>query len=100
MVPPVIYTKVYEGEDLKEQRKHVFHYNARLAEGEEARCCLVEYFIDDTPSGDGGSASRKDSEPFFLREGGRKCYAYIHRCFSYTAHYHHQLLLCTEWVRF
>ena len=48
------------------------HYKARLLEGEEARRTIDEYFADDAPSGEKGTTSRKDLEPFFLGRVGEK----------------------------
>lgn len=48
------------------------HYQACLLEGEEARRTIGEYFVDDAPSGEKDTASKKDLEPFFRGQVGRK----------------------------
>ena len=48
------------------------YYEARLREGEEARRTIGEYFTNDAPSGEKGTATRKDLEPFFRGRVGEK----------------------------
>lgn len=48
------------------------HYKARLLEGEEARCSIGEYFVDDASSEEKGTTSRNDLEPFFRGRVGEK----------------------------
>ena len=48
------------------------YYEARLREGEEAHRVIGEYFADDAPSGEKGTTTRKDLEPFFRGRVGEK----------------------------
>lgn len=63
--PLVIYPEIPKGERYEEHHQLVKYYEVRLHEGEEARCVIGEYFADDAPSGEKGTTSRKDLEPFF-----------------------------------
>ena len=48
------------------------HYKAHLLEGEDALHTIGEYFADDARSGEKGTTSRKDLEPFFQGRVGEK----------------------------
>ena len=48
------------------------YYEARLSEREEAHCTISEYFTDDAPSREKGTATKKDLEPFFRGRVGEK----------------------------
>ena len=63
--PLVIFPEVHEGYNDEENQELVRHYEARVLEGEEARRAIGDYFVDDAPSEEKGSASRADLESFF-----------------------------------
>lgn len=71
-LPLVIYPEIPEGEGDGEHQQFVQQYKTRLLEGEEARRTIGEYFADDAPSGEKGSASRKDLELFVQGRVGEK----------------------------
>ena len=70
--PLVVFPNIREGEEDEEHQQFVRHYEARLLEGEEAVRSIDEYFADDAPSGEKGTTSRKDLEPFFRGRVGEK----------------------------